>query len=205
MTPPNPPPTNKGRKLPPEPLTEAELDQLLSAASTRSVSGIRMRAMIGVMYGAGLRLAETLALAPRDIDSEACKIRVRHGKGDKARVVGIRPHACALLDRWMDRRDRLGLTARHPVFAAYTVGKVGQPLQPRYVRLALQRLGDRAGIHKRVHPHGLRHSLASQMADRGMATRVIKDQLGHGSLHTTDRYVQALNPTDVVDAMREWD
>lgn len=199
------PPTNKGRKFPPEPLTGDEVDALIAAASNRSSSGIRLRAMIGVMSGAGLRLAETLALAPRDFDTEVNKIRVRHGKGDKPRVVGIRPHACTLVDRWMDRRRQLGLTSRHPVFACYTVGKVGQPLEQRYVRLALARLGERAGIDKRVHPHGLRHSLASQMAERGMAIRVIKDQLGHGSLATTDRYVHGLNPTEVVDAMREWE
>lgn len=199
------PPTNEGRTFPAEPLTEAEVEALLAAASGRSASGVRMRAMVAVMAGAGLRLAETLALAPRDIDTEAGKIRVRHGKGDKPRVVGIRPRDRTLVDRWMDRRPRLGLTARHPVFACYTVGKVGQPLQQRYVRLAVARLGERAGIDKRVHPHGLRHSLASQMAERGMATRVIKEQLGHSSLATTDRYVHGLNPTEVVDAMGEWE
>jgi site-specific recombinase XerD len=203
--PPTGPPSNKGRKFPAEPLTEDEVDRLIAAAGNRSASGVRMRAMIAVMAGAGLRLAETLALAPRDIDLGAGKIRVRHGKGDKPRVVGIRPHACALVNRWMDRRPQLGLTARHPVFACYTVGKVGQPLQQRYVRLALARLGERAGIDKRVHPHGLRHSLASQMAERGMATRVIKEQLGHSSLATTDRYVHGLNPTEVVEAMRGWE
>lgn len=199
------PPTNKGRTFPPEPLTLDEVMALLAAASNRSNSGIRLQAMIGILHGAGLRLAEALALAPRDIDLETGKVRVRHGKGDKPRVVGIRPHARALVHRWMDRRPQLGLTARHPVFACYTVGKVGQPLEQRYVRLALARLGERAGIDKRVHPHGLRHSLASQMAERGMAIRVIKDQLGHGSLATTDRYVHGLNPTEVVDAMGEWE
>lgn len=202
----NQPPTNKGLKLPPEPLTYDEIKRLLDAVSTRSASGIRMRAMIGIMYGSGLRLAETLDLAPRDLDFASRTVHVREGKGRKPRVVGIRgAYAVALVERWMDQRRRLGLNGRHPVFAAYTAGKVGQPLQQRYVRLALARLGARAGIDKRVHPHGLRHSLASQMAEKGMPTRVIKDQLGHGSLHTTDRYVHGLRPMEVVEAMRDWE
>lgn len=202
----NAPPTNKGLKLPPEPLTYDEIKRLLAAASTRSASGLRMRAMIGVMYGSGLRLAETLALAPRDLDFDSRTVHVREGKGRKDRTVGIRgSYAVALVERWMDQRRRLGLTGRNPVFAAYTKGKLGQPLQQRYVRLSLARLGRRADIDKRVHPHGLRHSLASQMAERGMPTRVIQEQLGHGSLHTTDRYVHGLRPMEVIDAMKEWE
>ena len=196
------PPTNKGRKLPAEPLTAAEVAALLGAVSNRSSSGIRLRALIGVMYGAGLRLAESLALMPRDVDTATCTVRVREGKGRKTRTVGIDPHCSALLDRWLDRRRALGLNGRHPVFATYAVGKVGQPLDPRYVRTALARAGAKAGIDKRVHPHGLRHSLAFDLAQRGVPTHVIQAQLGHASLAITDRYVRHLMPIEVIDIMR---
>lgn len=201
----NVPPTNKGRKLTPEPLNSDEMRRLFKAASTRSVSGIRMRAMIGVMFGAGLRLAETLALAPRDIDTEAATVTVREGKGRKYRVVGIGQFGCALVERWLEERRKLGLSPRQPLFCTYSAGNKGRPLQQRYVRAALSRLADRAELTKRVHPHGLRHSLASDMADRGRPTREIQDQLGHGSLATTDRYVRRLRPMEVIEAMREWD
>src|SRR3954451_19993530 len=98
------PPTNAGRKLPPEPLTAAEVQQLVNATSNRSSSGIRLRALIGVLYGAGLRLAEALALETRDVDTQKGIIRVRNGKGGKTRTVGIDPQGTALLDRWLDRR-----------------------------------------------------------------------------------------------------
>lgn len=199
------PPTNEGRKFAPEPLTPDEIRQLIAAASNRSNSGIRLRGLIGVLYGAGLRLDESLSLEPRDIDTAAATVRVREGKGRKDRLVGIGQFGCALVDRWIDRRAKLGLNGRHPVFACYSAGTVGAPLQQRYVRLALARLGRRAEIVKRVHPHGLRHSLASDMADRGVPTHVIQAQLGHSSLATTDRYVRRLRPMEVVEAMRGWD
>lgn len=203
MTRPKPvPPTNKGRKLPPEPLTADEVHRLLGAASNRSSSGIRLRAIIGVLYATGLRLAETLALHPRDIDTQSATVRVREGKNRKSRTVGIDPQGTALVDRWLDRRRTLGLTARHPVFAIYTTGRVGQSLDPRYVRASLARLGERAGITKRVHPHGLRHSLAFDLAEQGVPNHRIQQQLGHSSLAVTDRYVRHLMPGDVIDMMR---
>lgn len=197
------PPTNKGQKFPAEPLTREEVMALLGAASNRSNSGIRMRAHIAVLFGAGLRLQESLDLEPRDVDTGSQTVRVREGKGRKARTVGIDTYSCALIDRWLDRRAKLGLTARHPIFACYSSGKLGQPLQQRYVRLALKRLGDRADIRKRIHPHGLRHSLASDMADSGSSVSEIKDQLGHESLATTDRYVHSLRPQKLIEHMRE--
>ncbi len=196
------PPTDAGRKLPPEPLTATEIRQLIRAASNRSSSGIRLRAIIGVMYATGLRLAETLDLYPRDIDTQAGTVRVREGKGRKSRTVGINPEGAALVDRWMDRRKTLGLTSRQPAFAQYEAGKTGQHLDPRYVRAALARLGEKAGLTKRIHPHGLRHSLAFDLAQQGVPMHQIQAQLGHSSLAVTDRYVRHLMPTDVIAVMR---
>ena len=196
------PPTNKGRRLPPEPLTRDEIDRLIAAASGRSTTGIRSRALIAIMAGAGLRLAEALALHPRDVDLASGTVRVRHGKGNRDRTVGILPWAVPLVERWFDRRRRYGLNGRHLVFAQYSSGKVGQPLDPRYVRLLLARLADRAGIDKRVHPHGLRHSLATDLAWRGVPLPLVAAQLGHSTTATTDRYLRRLAPTEVVAAMK---
>jgi integrase/recombinase XerD len=198
--------TNAGRTFPAEPLTADEVRALLAAASDRSSSGIRLRAMIGVMYGSGLRLAEVLALRPHDVDTTAGTVRVRHGKGDKARVVGIDPHGSALLGAWMERRKTLGLNGRHLVFATYEKNNLGGSLDQGYVRRVLANLGVKAGIEKRVHPHGLRHSLAFDMAMSGVPTHQIQAALGHSSLAITDRYVRHIAPADVVNTMRsrEW-
>ena len=199
------PPTNKGRHFPIETLTPSEVRALTGAASATSPHGIRARALIGVLYGAGLRISEALALLPRDVNTAHGVIRVREGKGRKSRTVGIDPGSCALLDRWLDVRAFKGANGRHPVFCAYQKGAVGEPLSDRYARSLLTRLAHKAGIEKRVHPHGLRHSLAYDLAQRGVPMPVIQAQLGHGSLATTDRYVRHLLPLDVVQAMRAHD
>jgi site-specific recombinase XerD len=200
------PPSHKGQTFAPEPLNPDEVRQLIDTASRRSSSGIRLRALIGVMYGAGLRLAEALALQPKDVDTTAGTVRVLRGKGSKSRLVGIDPRSCELLEAWTARRSTLGLTGRHPLFATYTTGQFGRPLSQVQVRTALARLGAKAGIEKRVHPHGLRHSLASDMAERGVSLLIIQKQLGHASLAATGTYIDHLKPTAVVDAMRarEW-
>lgn len=200
------PPTNAGRKLPAEPLSKVELRELLAAISNRSSSGIRLRAVVGALYGAGLRVSEALALMPRDVDTQRHQVRVRNGKGRKARTVGIDPASASLLDRWLDRRQGHGLNGRHPVFATYEAGKVGQPLDPRYVRLALARAAARAGLEKRVHPHGLRHSLASHMVEEGHPLHMIQAQLGHESAATTDRYLRQIAPAELIAGVtgRTW-
>lgn len=201
----NAPPTNEGRRFPPEPLTPDELNDLLAAVSTRSTSGVRLRAMIAVMAGAGLRLRETLDLEPRDVDLQECTIRVREGKGGKTRTVGVMSGAAAHLARWMDMRKGLGLGARQRVFATYEKGNLGRPLQQRYVRAALARARGKADITKRVHPHGLRHTMAFRMIQQKKPIHAIRRQLGHGSLATTDRYIDHLLPADVVEVVRDMD
>lgn len=208
------PPTNEGRTFPPEPLTPDEFRRLLKNISSRSTSGIRLRAIAAVMYGAGTRLNETLMTEPRDIDFEAGSIRIRYGKRKaakpgqpsnppKVRVVGIDQDALAHLQRWTDIRPRLGLTGRHPVFATYSAGNVGKHLDPRYVRAALSRARERAGITKRVHPHGLRHSAAFRLAMNRVPIIVIKEQLGHESLDVTHRYVRHLAPAQLIEIMQQ--
>ena len=82
-------PANKGHKLPPEPLTPDEVRALIRACSKRAVTGIRNRALIVVLYRAGLRISEALAVMPKDLDAANSTIRILHGKGDYDRVVGL--------------------------------------------------------------------------------------------------------------------
>ena len=197
-----PSPANKGRRLPPEVLTEAEVSALLRACSTRAPTGIRNRALIVLMYRGGLRVGEALALRPKDLDREAGTIRILHGKGDKARTVGLDQQAFAVLERWLDKRTARGINGHAPIFCTLK----GKPVSTSYVRVLLPRLAKKAKIEKRVHPHGLRHTHAAELAREGVPARLIQEQLGHGSLATTDAYLRKIAPQELIEAMqrREW-
>jgi len=114
----------------------------------RSRPGIRNRALIAVLYRGGLRISEALALRPKDVDQAAGTVTVLHGKGDQRRTVGMDPAAFALLERWLDKRRALGLSARRPIFC--TLG--GEPIDSSYVGRLLPRLAVRAGIESACTP-----------------------------------------------------
>ena len=196
-------PANKGCRLPPEILTESEARDLIRACSNRAPTGIRNRALISLMYRGGLRISEALALRSKDIDSDRGTVAVLHGKGDTSRVVGLDPGALALVLRWADRRKALGLNDGHTPFICTLKGT---NLKPSYVRSLLPRLAQRAGIIKRVHPHGLRHTHAFELMMEGTPVPIIQRQLGHASLATTDRYLRHIAPADVIAHMqaRDW-
>ncbi len=84
-------PTNKGLKYPAEILTGEEVKGLINACSNRAPTGIRNRALIVILYRAGLRIDEALSLRPKDLDPDAGMIRILNGKGSKARTVGLDP------------------------------------------------------------------------------------------------------------------
>jgi site-specific recombinase XerD len=194
-------PANKDRRYRPEVLTPDEARQLLAAPSATAPTGIRNRALLAVLYRAGLRAAEAMALERRDLDPERGYVTVRHGKGDEHRTVGMDAAGFAFVQRWLDTRTRLGIPGRL-VFCTLD----GRPLQPSYVRALLPRLAAKAGIDKRVHAHGLRHTLAAEMAHEGRPVNVIQAQLGHKSLHTTTTYLAHISPADLAKVMqsRTW-
>ena len=134
-------------------------------------------------------------------ESNQGTITVLHGKQDRSRTIGIDPEAVAVVMRWLDTRHSLSIGGRLPVFCTLK----GRPLKPSYVRTALARLAARAGIEKRVHPHGLRHTMAYELMMEGYPMPLIQKQLGHTSLATTERYLQHIAPKDLIEAMRDRD
>ena len=108
----------------------------------------------------------------------------------------------AILNRWLDTRRSLGINGHAPLFCTLD----GNLLKPSYLRTLLPRLAKKAGIEKRVHPHGLRHTHAYELMMEGVPVPIIQQQLGHTSLATTDRYVSHLAPIDVISQMqrRNW-
>jgi len=186
------------RRRPPEVLTEAEAIALIRSCSTRAPTGVRNRALIAVLWRCGLRISEALGLELRDVDLDAGSLRVRHGKGDKSRTVGVDEQTAALLARWLDRRKTIGAGARAPIFCTLQGGRIDSS----YVRRLLPRLARRAGVEKRVHAHGLRHTHAAELAREGTPINIIRDDLGHTSLAVTDRYLRDVAPIHVIDTMR---
>jgi len=190
----------KGQKLPAEPLTPAESQALIAACSPNCPTGIRNRALIAILWRAGLRISEAVALYPKDIDDDGT-LRILHGKGDKARTVAIDKEALDTIRRWMDERKRLGLT-RAPLFCTLK----GTAIKADYVRHLLPRLRKKAKIEKRCHPHGMRHSYACDLLDEGHDIRVIQSALGHERLETTAIYLDHLKPQRTIEALkaRQW-
>ena len=192
-------PWNKGRTLPPEPLTHLEVLALLRACSANAPTGLRNAALIVLLWRAGLRCSEALALFAKDIDAQAQTIRVLHGKGNRSRTTGIDATAFAVIARWMDTRKALGINGRAPLLCTLKGGK----LNSSYVRSLLPRLAAKAGIEKRVHAHGLRHTHAAELVHEGVPVNLIQKQLGHASLAVTSGYLDHLAPRDVVEAMKQ--
>ena len=188
----------KGNVLPPEPLERSEVQALIAACSTRAPTGVRNRALIAVLWRGCLRITEALSLKPADFNPDKGTLRILKGKGKKSRTVALNPEAAALLSRWLERRGKLGINGHHPIFCTLD----GGPVNASYVRNLLPRLARRAGILKRVHAHGLRHSGACLMREAGVDIGVISKALGHASIATTSRYIDHISPKAVIEAMR---
>jgi site-specific recombinase XerD len=198
--------TTKGITYPIELLTPADVDALLGATSRRGPTGIRDRALMAVLYRGMLRLGEALALHPRDLTLESGDLNVRRGKGAKQRMVALDSAARAFVEAWLVCRRELGITGRAPLFCTISEGVAmhrGEPLKQQAVRAALKRYARCAGVEKRVHPHGFRHTRAAELMAEGKPVNVVQKALGHSSTATTARYVDHIQPTQVLEAMRE--
>jgi site-specific recombinase XerD len=201
------PPASKGRRYPAEVLTPTEIRALLDATPRTGPTGVRNRALIVLLWRSGLRISEALDLYPKDIDMDRATVTVLCGKGGKRRTVGIDRKALEYVAAWLDyRQSRLGFDRYLPVFCTFQSGRPPRRLSPEYVRTNLKLLARKAGIDRRVHPHGLRHTLAASLADEGMDLRVVQRQLGHSNVATTARYVDHLTPGKALEAVqrREW-
>jgi integrase/recombinase XerC len=148
---------------------------------------LRDRALVELLYGAGLRVGETSALDVRDVDLHRGEVRVM-GKGGKERVVPLPAEARVSLGEYLDSRRAPGLLAE-PLFPSLRPqnGRLRR-LGTRDIRRILKARARQVGIVDRVHPHRLRHSYATHLLDMGADLREIQELLGHASLSTTEKY-----------------
>lgn len=191
-------PANAGKRYRAEVLTEGEVNAIIGACSATSLTGIRNRALITVLYRAGLRIAEALALRPGDVNSDHGTLRVMDGKGHKPRTIGLDPGAMATVQRWADKRAQAGIKGRTLLCTLD-----GKPMSQQYARAMLRRAAGHAGIERRVVPHQLRHTHAAELVFEHVPMPVIRDQLGHSSLAVTDRYLRDIAPAEVIETMKQ--
>jgi integrase/recombinase XerD len=152
------------------------------AALLPAIRNRRYQALATVLYGAGLRLREAITLEVDDIDGARGVIRVRHGKGNKAREAKLSQSLYVWLRQYWDR-ERPAL----PFLFANRNGRL--PTQDT-LRRALLLAAKRARINKRVTPHVLRHSFATHLLEQGTDLRVVGALLGHASINSTARYAR---------------
>ena len=189
-----------GYRLPPQSLTPSEFNRLVAAADGPRWTNIRDVALIQLLASSGLRIDEALSLKPDDIDwSEAPRVSlfVAHGKGDKSRTVALGVQAQPAVKRWLETDVSAAFGPDAPLFPSAS----GSKLDDSQVRRLFRRLGKKAGITKRVHPHGLRHTFAVKAAKAKKRPELIQRQLGHTNLGTTTRYLSTINPEEVIDEM----
>lgn len=178
------------RNMPGEVLTVKETRKLLKAPQTTTPLGLRDRALVEVMYATGLRKHEVRALDLGDVNHDEREVIVRHGKGDKGRIVPIAPSAYAALCDYLDRA-RPVIATKHPdSLSAVFLANRGRRMSETAIRDVLNRLAAWAGITKRVKPHMMRRTFATHLMEGGANLRLIQTLMGHESLDTTAIYLR---------------
>jgi site-specific recombinase XerD len=169
------PPRNKGRIYPADPPRIEEIVAVMRTAG-ESAHGARMRALIVILWRAGLRINEALSLAETDLEPRRGAILVRHGKGGKRREVGMDEWAWEHIEPW--RQHRLTLPVG-PFFCVLEGATRGRSWSATGARAELRRLATLAGVRRRFAPHQLGHAHAVEMAREGVPLPVIQRQLCH--------------------------
>ncbi|HEY7197073.1 MAG TPA: tyrosine recombinase [Gaiellaceae bacterium] len=172
------------RKLP-RTLSPREVVGLIEAADGTTPRARRDRALVELLYGAGLRVSEAVGLERAGVDLDGGLVRCI-GKGDKERVVPLGSHAVTALRLYLAHgRPYLDRRHRPELF----LNAQGGPLTRAGAFLILKRLAAKAGLDPgRVHPHLLRHSFATHLLDGGADLRSVQEMLGHADLGTTELY-----------------
>jgi integrase/recombinase XerC len=175
----------KSRSLP-HFLSSAELGRLLEAPPASERAGLRDRAILEVLYSAGLRVSELVGLNEGDLDLSAGIVRVR-GKGKRERLSPVGSFAAKAVKHWLAERE---VSAKEPEgrAAPVFVNRFGRRLTTRSVGRMLEKYLAATGLDRRTTPHTLRHSFATHLLDGGADIRSVQELLGHKSLVTTQIY-----------------
>jgi integrase/recombinase XerD len=179
-------------------LTREEMRRLLMAPDTRNPLGFRDRCIMEVLWSTGLRVNELLSLEPADVRFEEGLLLVRHGKGNKQRLIPIGLSALQWLRTYINdvrpviTREALAECRWRPAVISpmLFLSKDATGLKENSLGTRLRRCQRKARIRKRVTVHVFRHTLATEMLKAGADLRHIQELLGHESIDTTQRYLQ---------------
>jgi site-specific recombinase XerD len=189
------PPRNKGMSYPADPPTVEEIVTVMRAAGD-GADGARLRALIVILWRAGLRISEALGLAETDLDASRGAVLVRKGKDGRRREVGMDRWAWEQLEPWLEIRSRLPVGALLCVIRGETAGR---HWEQSAARKQLRRTAAMAGVRRRFAPHQLRHAHAIEMAHEGVPLVVIQRQLGHAHLGITSIYLQGIDSSEIIN------
>jgi len=172
------------RRLP-RTLSAGEAERLVEAAAGAKPTDLRDRALVELLYGAGLRVSEAVGLERNGVELDERLVRCT-GKGNKERIVPIGRQAAEALRRYVARgRPHLDRRHRRELF----LNARGGPLTRAGAFLILRKLAAKAGLEpERIHPHLLRHSFATHLLEGGADLRSVQEMLGHADLATTELY-----------------
>lgn len=167
-------------------ISGAELERLLDAPDTKTVTGLRDRALLELLFSTGLRVSELCALSIDDVDVSRDEFSVR-GKGEKIRVVFLSPAAKDAITAYLKARKDMydALFIQHGP-RAQSSGDAR--LSPRAVQRIIKACAINAGITRKVTPHVLRHSFATNLLQNGADLRSVQALLGHAHIATTQVY-----------------
>lgn len=169
-------------------ITHEELERLLASPDTRTLKGLRDKAILEMFFSTGMRLAELCGM-DRFIDFKKGELTVR-GKGEKVRLVFLSARARAAIKQYLDARG----DAHEPLFVSIFHGKIIGRISPRAVERMVHRQGIKAGIvGKKLTPHILRHAFATDLLANGADVRSVQELLGHANIATTQIYTHVTN------------
>ena len=180
--------TPRGARRLPRVLNAHEASKLVVAPDGDTPQGLRARAMLELLYGAGLRVSELAAVDLRDLDLTNGQVTVT-GKGERMRVALFGAPARAAIEAYVERgRPQLVRTRGGRAPGALFLNRSGRRLSVRSMQTDVRRAAVAAGILAGAHPHVLRHSFATHMLDQGADLRIVQHLLGHSSPDTTQIY-----------------
>lgn len=178
----------KPRRLPKSILTLEEVKQVFNLPDIKTVSGIRDRAVLEMLYSTGIRRAELVNLDMGDIDAKRGTVLVREGKGRKDRVIPVGEHALQWCEHYrLEIRYQLVID---PKETALFVSNTGERFTRSNLARRVKEYLNRAGIDKEGSCHLFRHAMATHMLENGADIRYIQAMLGHADLNTTQIYTQ---------------